>query len=129
MNPVQTTERAGFSHPVRLVTQAKRQAPRRRRRLGLSRISVYVRVRGETSMTDEIAEQLAHHLEAANAELARAIQLAQDECSAGEFEIWRDRLATVMGVLVVDVMAPLYRERPSLAPEALRAHYPLRRSD
>jgi hypothetical protein len=80
-------------------------------------------------MTDETAEQLARHLEAANAELARAIQLAQDECSAGESEIWRNRLATVMGVLVVDAMAPLYRERPALAPEALRAHYPLRRSD
>jgi hypothetical protein len=35
-------------------------------------------------MTDETAEQLAHHLEAANAELARAIQLAQAECTAGE---------------------------------------------
>jgi hypothetical protein len=83
----------------------------------------------EARMTDGTAEKLAQHLKAANAELARAVQLAKDECAADEFEVWRDRLAAVMGALFVDVLDPLYRQRPSLAPDALRAQYPLRRSD
>ena len=80
-------------------------------------------------MTDETAEKFAQHLRAANAELARAVQLAKEECSADEFDIWRERLAAVLGALFVDVLDPLYQERPSLAPDALRAQYPLRRSD
>ena len=80
-------------------------------------------------MNDETAEQFSRHLKAANAELARAVQLAKAECSADEFELWRNRLATVMGALFIDVMDPLYRERPTLAQEALRDQYPLRRSD
>jgi len=77
-------------------------------------------------MTSETADKLAQHLRAANEELARAVQLAKEECSADEFEIWRQRLAAVIGALFLDVLDPLYRERPSLAPDALRDQYPLR---
>jgi hypothetical protein len=80
-------------------------------------------------MTDETAERLAQHLQGANAELARAAKLVKDECSAEEFELWRERLAAVIGALAIDVLDPLYRERPYLAPDALRAQYPLRPSD
>ena len=79
-------------------------------------------------MTDETAERLAQHLQTANAELARAVGLAKDECSAEEFELWRERLAAVMGALLIEVLDPLYRERPYLAPNALRDQYPLRPS-
>jgi hypothetical protein len=85
------------------------------------------RVRGK--VTDQTAKKLAQHLRTANEELARAVQLAKHECSADEFEIWRQRLAAVIGALFLDALDPLYRERPSLAPDTLRDQYPLRRSD
>ena len=80
-------------------------------------------------MTDETAAKLVLYLQAANAELARAVQLVKDECSADEFEAWRMRLAEVLGALFIDVLDPLYRERPSLAPETLRDLYPPLKSD
>lgn len=79
-------------------------------------------------MTDETAEKLVRHLRAANEELALAIRVAKDECSAEEFELWRERLAAVVGALFLDGLDPLYRERPSLAPDALKEQYPLRPS-
>jgi hypothetical protein len=80
-------------------------------------------------MTDDTAQKLLLHLRTANEELARAVEIAKKECSAEEFETWRERLGAVLGSLFLDVLDPLYRERPSLAPDALRAQYPLRRSD
>jgi len=81
-------------------------------------------------MTDETADAFAQHLRMANEALARAAQLAKEQCPADEFEIWRKRLAAVIGSLVLDALdPPLYRERTYLAPEALRAQYPLRQSD
>ena len=76
-------------------------------------------------MTDETAAKFAEHLQRANEELARAVQLAKDECSAEEFVVWRERLASVIGGLIIDALDPLYRERPALAPDALREQYPL----
>lgn len=80
-------------------------------------------------MMPETAEKLAEHLRAANAELSRAVALVQSECAPDEFEVWRGRLASVMGALTLDALDPLYRERPALAPETLRALYPLPSSD
>ena len=76
-------------------------------------------------MTDETATKFAQHLQRANEELARAGYLAKEECSTDEFEVWRDRLGGVIGALIIDVLDPLYRERPELAPDALREQYPL----
>jgi len=76
-------------------------------------------------MNDETAKKLAEHFRAANAELGQAIRVAKEDCSVDEFEIWRDRLAAIVGALVLDVLDPLYRERPALAPEALRDQYPI----
>ena len=78
-------------------------------------------------MRDETARELAGHLQRANEELARAVQLTMDECPREEFEVWRQRLASVLGVLVADALGPLYRERPSLAPESLRDLYERKR--
>ena len=79
-------------------------------------------------MTDETATKLARHLQGANEELARAVQLVKDQCSPEEFEVWRERIAAVLGMLVLEALAPLYQDRPSLAPDSLRAQYPLTRS-
>jgi hypothetical protein len=80
-------------------------------------------------MTDETAERFVQHLRTANAELARAIQVAKDECSADEFELWRERLGMVIGELFIQLLDPVYRIRPSLAQEGLRDRYPLPRLD
>ena len=74
-------------------------------------------------MNKETAGQLAKHLQAAVVELGQAAQLVKDECTEDEFELWRARLATVMGALVVEGTDPLYREHPSLAPLGLRDLY------
>lgn len=76
-------------------------------------------------MTDETAEKLAQYLRKANEELGRAVQLVKEECSADEFEIWRERFGAVIGALILDALDPLYRERPALAPDVLREQYPL----
>lgn len=76
-------------------------------------------------MDDHSAKKLVGHLQAANAELGQAIVVAKENCSVDEFEVWRDRIAAVVGALVLDALDPLYRERPALAPEALRDQYPL----
>ena len=80
-------------------------------------------------ITDETAAKAARHLQTANAELARVVHLMKDECSADDFEIWRERLANVLGALIIHALDPLYREKPSLAPDGLRDQYPLKPSD
>ncbi len=74
-------------------------------------------------MNKETARRLASHLEAAVVELGQAAQLVKDECTEEELELWRARLATVMGAFVVEGTEPLYREHPSLAPVGLRDLY------
>ncbi len=79
-------------------------------------------------MNDATSEKFVEHLRTATAELARAVQLAKNECSSDEFEIWRARLGLIIGELFVRVIEPLYTEKPALAPEEMRARYPLKPS-
>jgi hypothetical protein len=74
-------------------------------------------------MNKQTARRLASHLEAAVVELGQAARLVKDECPKDELELWRARLATVMGALVVEGTDPLSREHPSVAPVGLRDIY------
>ncbi len=48
--------------------------------------------------------------------LMDSLKLVQDECSVEEYEEFQSEMAQVLGLLFFQVMEPIYRKHPSLAP-------------
>ena len=68
-------------------------------------------------METSIAKQLSDELNDIVGRLDESIRLAMDRCPEAEFTVYRRAIGRVMGMLVLDVLDPLYARNPEAKPE------------
>lgn len=72
-------------------------------------------------ITDQaVAKQINDHLLQATSLMNASLELAQQECSHGEFAAFRDCVSKAMFDTMFEALIPLYRRHPALAPEWFR---------
>ena len=69
---------------------------------------------------EETARQVIAALDEASSVINESIRLVQNRCSNDEFAAYRRAAGFVMGYLYTDVLAPLYKQHPSLEPPELK---------
>jgi hypothetical protein len=68
-------------------------------------------------METSIARQLSNELNDIVGRLDESVRLAMDRCPEPEFTAYRSAIGRVMGMLVLDVLNPLYAKNPEAKPE------------
>jgi hypothetical protein len=67
----------------------------------------------------EIASQVNELMLEYSAKLDQSLKTVMDNCSAQEFKSYRDAVGQLMGIMLLDVMNPIYKQHPDLKPEQL----------
>ena len=67
----------------------------------------------------EIASQVSELMLEYSAKLDQSLKTVMDNCSEQEFKSYRDAVGQLMGIMLLDVMNPIYKEHPDLKPEQL----------
>ena len=70
-------------------------------------------------MQKEIANELSQLMLEVAAKLDASIRLVQENCSTEEFQLYRKSVGQIMGIMLTEVMNPIYREHPDLKPREL----------
>lgn len=68
-------------------------------------------------METSIAKQLGNELNDIVGRLDESVRLAMDRCPEAEFIAYRTAIGRVMGMLVLDVLNPLYARNPEAKPD------------
>jgi hypothetical protein len=68
----------------------------------------------------ELATKLNAELLDLGDRLNNALLEIQKSCEEEEFQQYRKAFGTVMGVMYLDILGPIYRDYPNLQPEGLR---------
>lgn len=68
-------------------------------------------------METSAAKQLSDELNDIIGRLDESVRLAMDRCPEAEFTAYRSAIGRVMGMLVLDVLNPLYARNPEAKPE------------
>ena len=74
-------------------------------------------------MDRTVAEGLSILMMQIGANLDQSVAYVRDHCSKEEFEAYRTEVGKIMGAIYLDIEEKLYREHPSLRPEALDGPY------
>lgn len=70
-----------------------------------------------THMETTLAKQLSGELNDILGRLDNSVRLVMDRCPEAEFNAYRTAIGRVMGVLVLDVLNPLYARNPEAKPD------------
>jgi phytoene/squalene synthetase len=70
--------------------------------------------------SESIAEEISKLMLEFGARLDVSVELVRDNCSPEELRLYRRAVGEVMGVMLLDIMNPLYARHPSLKPPQLR---------
>jgi hypothetical protein len=65
------------------------------------------------------ASQVSELMLEYSAKLDQSLKMVMDNCSEQEFKSYRDAVGQLMGVMLLDVMNPIYKQHPDLKPEQL----------
>jgi hypothetical protein len=68
-------------------------------------------------METSVAKQLSEELNDIIGRLDESIRLVMDQAAESDFIAYRSAVGRVMGVLVLDVLNPLYASNPEVKPE------------
>lgn len=79
-------------------------------------------------MDIEAAKKLVHALKSAMDELDGSIAIAKEEVSKDEFVAFRSEVGNLMGG-IADMLTPIYKEHPSIAPDWFNEPKPKKYSD
>lgn len=71
-------------------------------------------------MTEEIASTIRDKLLEASRLLNESILVVQDGCTEDQFVKFRSAVGNIMGEIYIDILAPLYKEYPSIMPLEMR---------
>ena len=70
-------------------------------------------------MRKEIADHISRVMLDVAAKLNDSIRLVQENCEEGEFRTYRGSVGRIMGLMLTEIMNPLYGEHPDLRPPGL----------
>jgi hypothetical protein len=70
-------------------------------------------------MTPASAKRFIQKCQNATRELNEALKAIEDDCDKAQFELAKKRVGKVMGLLLVDVMHPVFAEHPESIPVEL----------
>jgi hypothetical protein len=71
-------------------------------------------------MNLEIARSVSELMLEISANLDSSLQLVQRTSSQTEFETYRNTVGNLMGIILLEVMNPLYEKHPELKPPQLK---------
>ena len=70
-------------------------------------------------LNKEIADQISELMLEYSAKLDQSLKTVMDTCSEQEFKQYRDAVGQLLGIMLMDVMNPIYIEHPDLKPAQL----------
>lgn len=71
-------------------------------------------------MNKEVASQVNDLMLEFSAKLDQSLRTVMEQSTEQDFKNYRNAVGQLMGIMLLDVMNPIYKEHPELKPEQLR---------